>query len=100
MQYALAIIGAAVFVGILLLLPETMHPHTRGVDKAPDGNGLQAHGSRPRLILLNPFASLALLRSPNLLLVVSNYIHQHFIGGDAEDVSVLCRCGYTGHGLR
>jgi len=99
MQFSLAIAGALVFLGTLFLLPETIHPHTRGADKVFDGNEERNHGSQRRLVLLNPFASLALLRSPNLLLVVSSHIHISLTVSDIEIVSVFCRCNYIGHGL-
>jgi len=81
-----------VFVGTLLLLPETIH--VRGKEVV-DSNGEQSHGSRLPLALLNPFASLALLRSPNLLLVVSNWVHLQLKGEATEDVSVPCGCSYV-----
>jgi hypothetical protein len=66
MQYALGLSGAAGFVFILILLPETSHPGTRGVDKLMrETNGAQKY------VFVNPLKSLWLLRSPNLLAVVS-----------------------------
>jgi hypothetical protein len=64
MQYVLFAAATAAFILILFTLPETSHPGERGVDKAPES-------SRNKFVLLNPLDSLMLLRSPNLLAVVS-----------------------------
>jgi len=61
MQLALAISGAITLVSVILFLPETSHPGTRGVEKVEEG--------KTKWVWLNPFKSLALLRSPNVLLV-------------------------------
>lgn len=63
-QYALA--GAALlsFFLTLLLQPETSQPGMRGVDELIEREG------RSRWVWLNPFGGLALLRSPNVLLIV------------------------------
>lgn len=63
----LVIAAASALVGVLMLLyfPETCHPGTRGIDKLRAKKGQDA-----RFAWVNPFASLLLLRSPNLLLVV------------------------------
>jgi hypothetical protein len=55
------------------LLPETAHPGSRGfdrmlVDEASAGRNLKETGFK--WVWLNPFASLKLLRAPNLLAVV------------------------------
>lgn len=62
-QYALA--GAALlsFFLTLLLQPETSQPGMRGVDELIEREG------RSRWVWLNPFGGLALLRSPNVLLI-------------------------------
>lgn len=44
-------------------LPETAHPGTRGIDRLKD------ECSRKRLVLVNPFQSLRMLRSPILILI-------------------------------
>lgn len=64
MQYALAVAAMITFILMYFLLPETSHPNSRGVDKLPEGH-------TRRWVLLNPFRCLLLLRSPNLLLLVS-----------------------------
>ncbi|KAH8100315.1 MFS general substrate transporter [Cristinia sonorae] len=61
MQLSLLVSGLAVFTAVALFLPETSHPGTRGVEKHQVG--------KPRWVWLNPFKSLALLRSPNVTLV-------------------------------
>ncbi|KAJ6576582.1 MFS general substrate transporter [Mycena vulgaris] len=64
MQFILALSAAIGFVFILVLLPETSHPGTRGVEKLiRDTNGAK------RYAFVNPLKSLWLLRSPNLLAV-------------------------------
>lgn len=63
MQLALMVAGLVMFSLVFFFLPETSHPGTRGVDKA--------EGGRLRWVWLNPFGSVALLRSPNVTLVVS-----------------------------
>src|SRR5882762_2859437 len=92
MQFVLAITGTVVFVGIVLLLPETIHPHTRGADRVLDDNEEQNHSSLPWLVLLNPFASFALLRSPNIFAMVSDRINSHFGWSEVKEVSVRCGC--------
>ncbi|KAJ7030400.1 MFS general substrate transporter [Mycena alexandri] len=64
MQHILGLSAAVGFVFILLLLPETSHPGTRGVEKLiRESNGTK------RYAFVNPLKSLSLLRSPNLLAV-------------------------------
>jgi hypothetical protein len=69
MQLTIALLGCVVFVTMLLFFPETSHPGTRGIDKrrleCSEG------GQRSDLVFINPIKSLWLLRSPNLLAVVS-----------------------------
>jgi len=63
MQYALFLSGILALALVFLLLPETSHPGTRGIDKE------HASGRYPRWVWLNPLSGLALLRSPNLMVV-------------------------------
>ncbi|KAI0933391.1 hypothetical protein AcV5_005547 [Taiwanofungus camphoratus] len=63
MQYVLFLAGSLAFISSMLYLPETSHPGSRGVDK------LCEEGSESQWVWLNPFKSVALLRSPNLLAV-------------------------------
>ncbi|KAK0227603.1 MFS general substrate transporter [Armillaria fumosa] len=65
-QIALALAGFAAFVLMFFFLPETTHPGSRGVDKMREADG--ALSKRRKWVWLNPFASLTLLRSPNLML--------------------------------
>jgi MFS family permease len=62
-------------------LPETAHPGSRGVDRMLDAERAKLGTSdgatdqvRWRWVWLNPFASLALLRAPNLLAVVGSLL--------------------------
>jgi hypothetical protein len=72
MQFILALSGAIGFVFILVLLPETSHPGTRGVDKL-----IRATNGAKKYALVNPLKSLWLLRSPNLLAVVRAGTHAY-----------------------
>jgi hypothetical protein len=58
------------FLLVLFFLPETSHPGTTGMEKCNRRREKQGKSPR-RLFWVNPVASLALLRSPNLLAVVS-----------------------------
>ncbi|KAL5533973.1 hypothetical protein ACEPAG_433 [Sanghuangporus baumii] len=61
MHYAILTFGLSVFFLVLFFLPETSHPGERGIEKAnPNSRGL---------VWLNPFRSLWLLQSPNLLAI-------------------------------
>ncbi|KAF7980134.1 hypothetical protein HWV62_39569 [Athelia sp. TMB] len=62
MQYIIGLSGVIAFLAVLVLLPETMHLGTSGIEKLK-----RATGSSRRLFWINPLASLGLLRSPNLL---------------------------------
>jgi hypothetical protein len=75
MQGVLGIAGAVMFLCILFFFPETSHPGARGIDKLQ----LASTGAAPRsLSFINPFKSLLLLRSPNLLAVVGNCVWLRF----------------------
>ena len=63
MQLYLAAAGVFQFCWMFIYLPETAQPGTRGID------GMKHHHSR--IIFINPLRPLALLRSPNLLFIVS-----------------------------
>lgn len=52
------------FIAVAACLPETCHQGTRGIDK------LGGTASSRKFVWINPFASLGLLRSPNLLAMV------------------------------
>ena len=67
MQLALFVTGVLVGTAMYFLLPETSQPRARGIDKLYEQQGT----TQWRWVWLNPFKSLALFRSPNLLAVVS-----------------------------
>ena len=72
MHYSLFVTGLAAFLLILFFLPETSHPGARGVDKALEGlDDCHTERRRSTFVFLNPLSSLALLRSPNLMAMVS-----------------------------
>lgn len=65
------ILGAATLIalaGMLLFFPETSHPGARGIDK---WRQQAAVGMRFKFVWVNPLSALWLLKSPNLLAVVS-----------------------------
>lgn len=62
MQYAMAAAGVIGFLLMYCFLPETSHPGEKGADKRQE--------SQRGWVWLNPFTSLRLLRSPNLLSLV------------------------------
>ena len=63
MQVLLGVCGLLEFVLMYFLFPETSQPGARGIDKL-------ALEDRAKFIFINPLRPLALLRSPNLLLIV------------------------------
>lgn len=69
MQYALGICGLIALMAVAYFLPETAHPKTRGVDRYQESLKEPEQLCR-RFFLVNPLASLWLLRSPNLLALV------------------------------
>ena len=66
-QYGLFVAGFVSLILTWLFQPETCQPGTRGVDKLISSEG------KARWVWLNPFESVALLRSPNVLFIVSVY---------------------------
>jgi MFS family permease len=64
MQLGLFLFAFTCLIFTIFLQPETSQPGARGVDKA------RAKGDSDRLVFLNPFSSLGLLRSPNIALPV------------------------------
>ena len=65
MQILMLGFASIALVLTMLLLPETSQPGAREVDK------IRAKGEKVGFVILNPFKSLGLLRSPNILLIVS-----------------------------
>ncbi|KAF8180307.1 major facilitator superfamily domain-containing protein [Mycena galopus ATCC 62051] len=68
-QLGLSFVGLFVFMGMLLLLPETSHPGTLGMDESEDSELTAVAERRSKWVWLNPFLCIWLLRSPNLLFV-------------------------------
>ena len=69
MQIALGVASLLAVTLMVFLFPETSHPGMRGIDKWKRDNG-NDDGS-VRFVWVNPLSSLSLLRSPNILAVVS-----------------------------
>ena len=66
LQAFLGAFGLLEFILMYLLFPETSQPGARGIDKLA--------GRKPaRFVVINPLRPLALLRSPNLLLIVCGF---------------------------
>ena len=65
MQALLGVFGLTEFLLIYFLFPETSQPGARGIDK------LTLDDQPQKFIFVNPLRPLALLRSPNLLFIVS-----------------------------
>ena len=75
MQNALCVCGLIAFALVYVFLPETSHPGARGLERArkraeAEGPAASALAGAKRWYWLNPFKSLMLLRSPNLLAIV------------------------------
>ena len=67
MQAFLGVIGLVQFCFMYFLFPETSQPGARGVDK------LRLEDGPSKSMFINPLRPLALLRSPNLLLIVRDF---------------------------
>ena len=74
MQLGLGLFALVCLILTIFLQPETSQPGARGIDKA------RANGEKDRLVFLNPFKSLWLLRSPNIALPVSSQPDRTCIG--------------------
>ena len=68
MQAFLGALGLVGFVVMYFLFPETSQPGARGIDK------LALEDKPAKFIFINPLRPLALLRSPNLLLIVRSFV--------------------------
>ncbi|KAI0628835.1 MFS general substrate transporter [Trametes polyzona] len=64
-QWALFAMGLAAYILIILWLPETLHPEVAREKLRAAAGGVEEQ----KFVWLNPFKSLALLRSPNILLI-------------------------------
>ena len=71
MHVILGLLGLIVFTIIYFLFPETTQPGATGIDKMKAENGIDE--SIP-FIFINPFKSFWLLRSPAMLLTVSEVL--------------------------
>ncbi|KIJ29137.1 hypothetical protein M422DRAFT_269567 [Sphaerobolus stellatus SS14] len=56
-------------ISVIMFLPETCHPGSRGVDKLREGAELAGRTYRSKWVWLNPFQSLKLFRGPNVSFV-------------------------------
>ena len=89
MQYALFLAGFLAFTLMFFLLPETSHPGSRGIDRRFGASTPGTSKIFRTWVWLNPLSGLALLRSPNLLAVVSNKCNSSV---DAEIPVTLDSC--------
>ncbi|KAK7024745.1 MFS general substrate transporter [Favolaschia claudopus] len=80
LQYGFFVCGTALFLSMLMFLPETSHPGTTGLEKLVKAEGdaveeeqsesVTSDNRRPfRWVWLNPFSSIWVFRSPNLALI-------------------------------
>ena len=53
---------------LIFFFPETVHPGTRGIDKA--------QGPKKLFVWVNPFRCISFLRSPNIMAIVRTFIYQ------------------------
>lgn len=104
MQFLLFIASALLDLLMLVYLPETSQPRSRGIDKLLESESLlegedDADGIRKgkgrRWVWLNPFQSVAMFRSPNLLAVVSEqcgilYLYFILAGAHVLPHDVVC----------
>ena len=70
MQGSLGVVGFLTFCMIYCWFPETSQPGSRGIDKMRAESGENA---KDHFYFINPLRPLLLLRSPNLLLIVSTH---------------------------
>ncbi|KZS89819.1 MFS general substrate transporter, partial [Sistotremastrum niveocremeum HHB9708] len=89
MQGCLGVVGLIALLLVILLLPETMHPGTRGIDRAQT-ELVNGEKKARRFVFLNPFSALALMRSP-VLFVTTMAAAATFI----TDFVVLLPLAYT-----
>ena len=81
-QYALCGLAIVCWVLTFFFQPETSQPGARGIDKA------RAKGEKVGWVWLNPLKSVALLRSPNVLFLVSVMHFRHFSCRPLRRISV------------
>jgi hypothetical protein len=73
MQLILALSALVALALIYFFLPETSHPGMRGIDKYLLKHPEARQKGRVGFKWVNPFVTLKLLRSPNLLALVSRH---------------------------
>ena len=71
MQGSLGVVGFIAYCIMFLFFPETSQPGSRGIDKVRASQGPDAKNKKIGFIFINPLRLMLLLRSPNLLLIVS-----------------------------
>lgn len=71
MQASLGAVAFISFVFMFTFFPETSQPGTRGIDKLRTQNGPDSQNKKIGFVFINPFRLMLLLRSPNLLAIVS-----------------------------
>jgi predicted MFS family arabinose efflux permease len=81
MQFSIAAAALLALLAMSFLMPETSQPKARGVDKLEE--------DASKVVFLNPFKDLELLRSPNVLATVSSCMESVRLG--LRQVSVHCR---------
>lgn len=69
MQLAFGVVGFIGFFVMVFFFPETSHPGSRGIEKWRTEHGYTS--DRTKFVWINPLLVLKLLKSPNLLSVVS-----------------------------
>jgi hypothetical protein len=79
MQLILALASLVAFALIYFFLPETSHPGARGIDKFLLTHPEVRHKGRVGFKWINPLVALELLRSPNLLALVSRRCRRIFV---------------------
>lgn len=70
MQWILFGMAMLALILVNLILPETAHPGSRGMDNLFREQEYRSGRHRWKWVWLNPFRSLSLLRGPNVFLVV------------------------------
>ena len=80
MQGLLGVLGILIFCMIYCWFPETSQPGSRGIDKKKrvvesggDAGGENTKKGHHSFFFINPLRPLLLLKSPNLLLIVSEW---------------------------
>ncbi|XP_006457139.1 hypothetical protein AGABI2DRAFT_79066 [Agaricus bisporus var. bisporus H97] len=91
-HYWLAVMGCAILVCILLFLPETSHPDSRGIDEYKK-SGKPLPKWRP--VILNPIANLSMLRSLNITSTVSHCSSFKYVTSLSFFVALMVPIAFT-----